>query len=134
MARPKPHPDSMDYICKELLVAPYECVMIGDSANDMVFACNSAEPRDGGNSSGVIAVFDGTVAIAGNAADSHVGAEPGIDNADILNSTGFAYSGKRTDHFAGIIFAVVIQAGDGVAIAIKGADILEISSRFAEAQ
>lgn len=41
VARPKPHPDSMDYICKELLVAPYECVMIGDSANDMVFACNS---------------------------------------------------------------------------------------------
>ncbi len=41
VARPKPYPDSMDYICAELSVEPTECIMIGDSANDMIFARNS---------------------------------------------------------------------------------------------
>ena len=31
----------MEYICKELGVEPYECIMIGDSANDMIFASYS---------------------------------------------------------------------------------------------
>lgn len=41
VARPKPYPDSMEYICGRLGVESCDCVMIGDSANDMVFARNS---------------------------------------------------------------------------------------------
>lgn len=40
VSHPKPHTDSMDYICKELGVTPNECIMIGDSANDIMFAKN----------------------------------------------------------------------------------------------
>ncbi len=39
--RPKPYPDSMEYITKNLGISPKNAVMIGDSANDMRFAKNS---------------------------------------------------------------------------------------------
>ena len=39
--RPKPYPDSMEYITNLLGIAPENIVMIGDSANDMLFAKNS---------------------------------------------------------------------------------------------
>lgn len=37
---PKPDRASMDYICEQLNANTQECVMIGDSANDMIFAKN----------------------------------------------------------------------------------------------
>ncbi len=38
---PKPHPASMELICKTFSVTPQESVMIGDSENDMIFAKKS---------------------------------------------------------------------------------------------
>lgn len=42
VAHPKPHPDSLNAICETFSVSPRDCLMIGDSLNDMRFAQNSA--------------------------------------------------------------------------------------------